>query len=252
MRGWLSAGVGLLLSTIGASVDAAEIRVFSGGALQGIIGDLSPAFERATGSKIILRSGATGAMRREIEGGAPFDLALLDRPVMEALVKQGKVLASGLTPFARVGMGLGVRAGAKKPDIKTVETFKAALLGAASVAYAPEGTVGSHLPTVFERLGIASEMKAKSKLQPNAAAAGKAVASGEAEVVLAVTNNIVAVKGVELAGSFPETLQYWVVVTAGLASSTQIAGEVRAFLKHLKSPEAEAVIRKRGMEPASG
>jgi molybdate transport system substrate-binding protein len=245
----LAIAAGLLLLGTAVPCHAAEIRVIAGGALEGIINDLTPSFEMRSGHKVTLRAGATGTMRRDIEAGTPFDLALLDCPVIEALVKQGKVAEDSLTPFARVGMGLGVRAGAAKPIIDTVDRLKSALLSAASIAYVP---VGNHLPTVFKRLNITTEMQAKSMRQPNAAAAARAVAIGEAEIVLAVSNYVVTVKGVELAGSFPDELQYWMVVTAGMARDTKNAGAVHAFLQHLRTPEAAAVIRERGMEPTGG
>ena len=146
-------------------------------------------------------------------------------------------------------MGVGARAGAPKPDISSVDAFKRALLNAKSVTYNPEGAPGIHLAGVLERLGIAQQMKAKTK--PVAKGVVQAVADGKAELGFAFTNEVLSVRGAELVGPFPPELQRYNVFTAGVATAAEQPQAASALIKFLTSPAAVAVIKAKGMEPAA-
>lgn len=169
MRKWsfsATATIGLfMLLAHGTAANAAEIKVIAGAGFSSALGELGPQFERATGHKLVIQYGVTGSMKRQIESGEAFDLAIVPGALMDDVTKQGKIAAGTRAEIARVGMGVGVRAGAPKPDISSVDAFKRALLNAKSVTYAPEGATGIHLVKVLERLGIAEQMKAKTKPQ---------------------------------------------------------------------------------------
>jgi len=151
------------------------------------------------------------------------------------------------TDIARVGFGVAIRAGAPKPDVGTSEALKQTLLKAQSIALFPESAAGAYVLKTFERLGIGEAMKAKTKAMP----LGKiteAVAKGEAELGVFLTNVLIA-PGVELAGPFPAELQQDLVFTGALAADTREAEAARAFIGYLKSPEAAAVLKAKGMNP---
>jgi molybdate transport system substrate-binding protein len=243
-------GVVLLLAQ-GVATDAAEVKLIAVPAMAAVIGELSPQFESATGHKLVIQWAVTGIMKQKIEAGDAFDLAIGPAPLMDSLSKQGKLVAGTNTRIARVGHAVGVRAGAHKPDISTTGAFKHALLNATSVTYIAEGATGTHLAKVLGRLGIAEQMKTKTKLQRLPESIGQAVASGEAELGFAVANILLSVPGVELAGLFPPELQDYLVVTANVGIDAEQPNAANALIKLLIGPGAVEVIKAKGLEPVA-
>lgn len=240
------AGVLLIASVV---AQAAEVKVLATGALTGVIGELGPQFERATGHKLVIQRGLSGELKRQIEAGVAFDVVIIPPEMIDDLIKQGKIAAGTGTDIARVGMAVGVRAGAAKPDIGSTDAFKRALLGAKSITYAPEGATGLHLAKIFERLGIVEQMQAKTIPQTVGGQNARAVASGEAELGFGNTVVLLSVPGVELAGLFPPELQSWVVYTAGVGAAAKQPDAAKALMKHLATPDAVAVMKAKGLEP---
>jgi len=252
--GSLAAAAGMalaILSAQGIAAQAAEIKIMTTSTMIQPLGELGPQFERATGHKLVIKGAVTGEMKRLIEGGEAFDLAIVASALFDDLIKQGKIAADSRTPLTRDGMGVAVRSGAPKPDVSTVEAFKRALLDAKSVTYAPEGATGIRLLKFMEQHGITEQMKAKTKTQTAAVNIAKAVAAGEAELGFAVSSILLSVPGVELAGLFPSELQVWIVSTAGLSASAKQPDAAKALIKFLTTPEAAAVFKARGLEPLS-
>lgn len=244
-----SATIGLALLLVqGPAVEAAEVKVIAGVAIRTVMEDLGPQFERATGHKLVIWYGVTGPIRRRMAAGEPFDLAMLGS-LMDEYIKQGTIVADTRTEIARDGLGIAGRAGAPKPDIGSVEAFKRALLNAKSVAYNPEGAAGIHAVSVFQRLGITEQMTAK--LKPLASSVTQTVAEGDAELGFAFTNSIRSARGVELVGPLPPGLQRYSRVFAGVATAAKQPDAAKALIKFLKTPAAAAVIKAKGMVPAT-
>ena len=192
----------IILLAQGLSAQAAEVKVITGVAMSAVMGELGPQFERTTSHKLVIWYGNTVTIRRRLEAGDAFDLYVGGG--MAQLVKQGKIAADTRTEIARVGIGVGVRAGAPKPDISSAEAFKRALLNAKSIAYLEGGLIGTYLKVLFQRLGIAEQMKAKTKPYRKGLAG---VADGEAELGFALTNELLSFfSGVELVGPFPPAM----------------------------------------------
>jgi molybdate transport system substrate-binding protein len=236
---------------------AAEIRVLSAGAMAEIVEELGRPFERASGVKIVAEFTRSPLVRDRIRAGAVFDVVLTTRSRIDELARESKVSADSAMTLARSGIGVAVRAGQGKPDIGTVEAFIAALRGARSIACADPafGTAsGLYLQELFERLGLAAELK--SKLRLVGTVGGKpvvvcaAVADGSAELGIQQIAEIVAVPGVELVGPLPAEIQHITEFAAVVASSAENAGAARAFVKFLASDEAKGVIAAHGMQPA--
>ena len=232
----------------GAPVMAAEVKVLAGAALRGAFDELVPKFEAATGHKLVIDFGATGTFKSKVEAGEPVDLVIIGSEGVDDLIKQGKIAADTRIEIARVGIGVAVREGATKPDISSVDAFKGALVNAKSVTYTPEGASGAHLTKVLDRLGIAEQVKGKTKAN-NPQRVPQAVAEGEAELAIAGSPSLVAAKGVDFVGLLPSDLQSYFINTAGVVTAAKQPEAAKAFVKHLTTPEAAAVIKAKGMEP---
>jgi molybdate transport system substrate-binding protein len=231
----------------GVAATAAEVKLMAGAAMSGAFGELVPQFERATGHKIVIQYGSTGTFIKQIEAGEAFDLVIIGSDGVDALIKQGKIAGDTRMDIARVGIGAAVRTGAPKPDISSVDAFKNTLLKVKSITYSPAGAPAIHLAKVFDRLGIAEQLKAKTK--PNATdRVLQVVADGEVELAIHPTPAIASAKGVELVGVLPAELQNWFVNTAGISATAKQPDAAKALIKHLTTPGAAAVIKAKGME----
>jgi molybdate transport system substrate-binding protein len=231
----------------GVAAVAAEVKVMAGAGMSGAFAELVPQFERATGHKIVIQYGGGATLKKQIEAGEAFDVAIIDSHEVDALIKQGKIAADTRSDVVRVGIGVAVREGAPKPDISTVDAFKDTLLNAKSITYAPQGSTGRHLPKVLDRLGIADQVKGKTKLNALDRVA-QAVAAGEVELAIGGIPSLSA-KGVQLVGLLPAELQSWFVNTAGVSSTAKQPDAAKGLIKYLATPEAAAVIKAKGMEP---
>ena len=236
-------GLAMALSPA-AGARAAELRVLAGGATTAIMGELVPQFERATGHKLTVHFAGTPELIRQATS-TPFDLGFVPVEVMKDAAARAKFGAT--SDIARVGFGVAIRAGAPKPDVSTPDALKATLLKAQSVTLYPESAAGAYVLKTFERLGIGEAMKDKIKPQPPQQIASS-VAKGDAELGVFLTNVLIA-PGVELAGPFPADLQQDLVFVGAAAADSKEADAAKAFIAYLKTPEAAAVIKARGMTP---
>jgi len=214
---WPAARLALAFVLLHSGIaEAAEVTALLGNGLRAIMSEVGPRFERATGHKLVIRYDAAGALKRRIESGEAFDVVIAPAGI-DDLIKQGKVVANTRAPIARADQGVAVRASAPKPDISSVDAFRRTLLNAKSIAYGDEGATRVYLENLFQRLGIAAEMKAKTKLQKGGHVT-QAVAEGEAELGFTFISNILPVSGAELVGRIPEALESSAFFTAAIAS----------------------------------
>ena len=235
---------------MGMRVQAAEITVFSTNAFKGVLEELVPQFERSSGHKVSLRFGPTSEMKARIEKGEAFDVAILTAAATDDLVKQAKLAGASRKDVARSGVGVAIRKGAKKPDLSSAEAFKRALLQAGSITYTGAGFTGANLGKIFERFGIAQEMKAKTRIaQGNAA---EAVARGEAELGFTQVSEILHAAGADFAGPLPAEVQIYTVFSAAGAPNAREAAIGLDFVRFLSAPAATPVVKANGMEAAAG
>jgi molybdate transport system substrate-binding protein len=225
---------------------AKSIKILSGGAMRALLVEAVPLFESATGIKADVRFALTSVLKKEIEDGAVFDVALLPRPELDALVEHGSIGADTQTDITRSAVGLAVRAGAPKADIGTVAAFKRTLLAAQTVGYS-DGPSGAYVTDLLQRLGIAEEMKAKVRLTSGPVA--ELVAEGQAEIGLQQIVAILPVKGADLVGPLPAELQNIIVYAAGLSARSANGLAARQFIAFMATPPAVQLIRAKGMEP---
>jgi molybdate transport system substrate-binding protein len=228
---------------------AAEIKVLCSNGFQAVMAVLGPQYEKATGNKLVVSYGLAAVLGRQIEGGESFDLAILAPPQIDGLIKQNKIAAEPRLVLARSGMGVMVRTGAPKPDVGTIDAFKQTLLGAKSIAFPPEGQSGIYLVGLIERLGLTEALKDKLKRIASGPLTGETVAKGEAEIGITPIGELLAVKGVSLAGPLPPGIQNYIVQTAGISPAAAQGAAARDFLKFLAAPDNVPVIIEKGMEP---
>ena len=232
----------------GVAANAAEVKVLAGAVMPGVFAELGPQFERVTGHKIVIQYGPGAALRRQIEAGEAFDLAIIASERVDDLIKQGKIAGDTRMDIVRVGIGVAVREGAPKPDISSVDAFKRMLLSVKSVTYGPADATGEHFIKLLDRLGITDQVKGKLKpTGPDRVA--QVVAAGEVDLAIGAGPLLASAKGVQFVGLFPAELQNWFVNTAGVSATARQPDAARALIKHLTTPEAAAVIRAKGMEP---
>jgi molybdate transport system substrate-binding protein len=246
-RSTIALGLGLAFASASPTmVTAADISLFASSAIDAILEELVPGFERTAKHKVAMRLDYASLLRQQIEAGAPFDVAILVGNLDE-LVKQGKIAAGTPTALGRSAYGLAVRRGAPKPDIGTTEAFKRTMLGATSVGYSRDGGSGAYFVRLLERLGIAEEMK--PKLRPGANTQD-AVASGEIEMSVNGIVPILRASGIELVGPLPAELQSYSTFVAGISAATKEKEAATALLTYLASPTSIETFRKRGVLPA--
>ena len=156
----------MILWAHGGAAEAAEVKVLCAAAMRSVMNELGPGFEGTTGHKLVIQFDVVGALKRQIDAGERFDVAILTTPLIDEVVKNGKIAAGTRADVARSGLGVVVRTGAPKPDISSADAFKRTLLNAKSISYAKEGATGIYLQSLFERLGITEQMKPKTKFPP--------------------------------------------------------------------------------------
>jgi molybdate transport system substrate-binding protein len=232
------------------SVHAAEVKILTAGAMKAVVLELVPQFEKETGHKAEVDNDTAGGLAKRIEGGEAFDLAVITPGVIGDLAKTGKVVGDSRANVARVGVGVVVKEGAPVPDIGNVDAFKRALIAAKSVAYidpASGGSSGIYLTGLFDKLGIAADIKPKAKLKQGGYVA-ELIANGEAELGLHQISEILPVKGVKLVGPLPAEIQNYTTYAAAVGTEAKQPDAARALIKLLTGSSAESVLKARGME----
>ncbi len=230
----------------GAPVRAAEITVVAGGGpLPDVFGTLLPMFEKATGNKVNFSSKPARAITADLKSGAA-DVVITNTEVVDDLVKGGDVAANGKTLLMISKVGIAVKAGAPRPDVSTPAKFKAALLAAKTIGYS-QGASGQHFQTVMQKLGITDAIKAKAVVVQGRPV-GEAVAAGQAEIGIQQVAELRPVKGIDQFGELPPELQKKIPYSAGIATKAKDAATARALVTFLRSPAAQAVLRRKGMD----
>ncbi len=234
---------------IGATTaHAAEIKVIAAAAVKEVVFELIPAFEKASGHKVITIWAGTEAITKRISGGEVVDIVLIAAPNIDKLIAEGKLVAGSRADVAKSGIGVAVRAGLPKPDISSGEAVKNAVLAAKSVAYS-SGPSGFYLADLFKKMGIAGQIKDKLKQTPSGVQVGEVVARGEADLGFQQVSELLHLKGIHYLGPLPADIQHTTVFSAALHTAAPAPDAAKALAKFLTAPEAAPVIRRSGMEP---
>jgi molybdate transport system substrate-binding protein len=241
----------LLLVASGSPL-ADEIKLLSAGAVRAALQELAPAFERATHHTVAITYGTAGSLQAQLAEGAKADLVVLPAEGIAEAEARGWVRAGTRRDLAHVGIGVAVRKGAPLPDIASPEALKRALLAASAVAYVDptRGTSGRYIDSVvLPALGIATEVRAKARLQREGSAA-EFLRRGEADIAMQQMSELLAEDGVTVVGPLPASLQKISTYSAAITTDAVAATPARELIEFLSAPESRAVFRAKGMDAA--
>jgi molybdate transport system substrate-binding protein len=214
-----------------------------------VLKEIGPQFEASSGYKLTVVTDVAAPLADRIIQGEPFDIFIGPPVQMNRVVQNNKVLADTRTAIAHSGIGVEVRAGARKPDISSVEAFKSALLKAKSIGYLKQdGTSGAYLHALFDRLGILEVIKPKV-LRPETDIVSELVAKGEVELGMVVITQIMTTPGVDLVGPIPREIQSYVRWSGAVSVNSAAPQVATDLLKYLTGPTALPVLKAQGMEP---
>lgn len=232
-------------------VRAAEIRLLSAAAMQTVFKTIADEFERSSGHKLVFVYTTMGAITERVMAGETADLIIGSTQSMERLTKVGRIDAGSRVTIAKVGIGAVVPTGTPKPPIGSADELKRALLGAPTVVYAfpaGGGAAGIHIAKVIDQLGIANELKPKTRFGQGGDVTEVTMAQGAGAFGMTQISEIVQKTGAEFVGPFPAELQNYTGVTAGIPAGAEPSQAVTELITFLKSPTAVAAIRARGMD----
>jgi molybdate transport system substrate-binding protein len=241
------AAIGLALSLAGAAAGAADIKVVSSVGMRALLLELQPRFERATQNKLVFSFGSAVPLKRQIDEGAIFDVAVLTPPMLADLATNGKVAADSVADVAKTGMGLAARKDAAHADIGSEQALKRVLLAAKFVAYSKEGQSGMAAARVIERLGITEAMQTHIVVETRPGGSVTAVLEGKADLGFGLLSEIIPTPEAQLLGPLPGDLQSFIVFTAGVSSHAADSAAARSFVEFLRSSEARPAFAAKGM-----
>jgi molybdate transport system substrate-binding protein len=237
----------LALVFLAGPAQAAEIKVISSDGLTPVLSVLGPKYEKATGNKLVIHYDPANLLKKSIMDGEAFDVAILTGPVMDEIIQAGRVNPATRVDIARNAIGIAYKTGSPAPDIHGVQSFKAAMLTAQSIAYQTEGAVGLYFISVCDKLGVSDQVKAKAKVQPSGSV-GVLVARGEAELAVQPISELLTVAGVQVV-AFPPELQKFISLPGAVGSAAKQPEAAAGLLKFLTDPKNAPLIKAKGLEP---
>jgi molybdate transport system substrate-binding protein len=249
MKSW-TCGLAAIVVCVSGTVmsQAAELIVLTNQGNGPGMNELAAAFARASGHKVTVLNETGAALEQRLNNG-PADLTALNPPQMDDLVKKGRVVAATVTPYMLAGLGVSVRAGAPKPDISTVDAYKATLLAAKSIGYS-RGCSGQHVAEGIAELGLTEQLK--PKIQLTGGGTGPAtffLARGDFELGIQQTNIMIGAPGTDYVGPVPGVLNKPCPNSVALLTVSKQQDAARAMIKFMISPEAAPLLRKVHEEP---
>jgi molybdate transport system substrate-binding protein len=250
VSGTIALGLALFGISAATTARADEIKLQCAVALHPAVDALLPGFEKSSGHKVTVAYGTAGAVADRVQKGEPVDLIITSLPMIDRLQAQGKVGTGDRVIIAKVGVGAFVRKGATKPDISSADAFKRSMLAAKSIAYpdpAGGGASGIYVASLLERLGIAAEMKPKTRLS-TLGALYASVANGDVEIGFNQVSEILAQPTIELVGPLPPEIQNYTQFAPGIVTGSSQADAARALVTFLSSPAAKPVLKEKGFE----
>jgi molybdate transport system substrate-binding protein len=241
-----------LLSIVTRPAMADELKLLTPGAVLSSLKELVPAFEQASGHRVQVTLSPALAVADRVKNDEPFDIVITGKGSADALEKLGKLTAGSVTVIARVGVGVFVRQGDPKPDVSTADAFKRALFDAKVIVYSDPslgGSASNYVHELIAKLDTAGEIKPKVKLAVEYRSIANTVAAGGVDLALNQIAEIVADARLELVGPLPAPYQRYTNYAAGVIATSRNQNASKQFIAFMATPEAAAIMRRRGFEP---
>jgi molybdate transport system substrate-binding protein len=238
------------LGLAGMPADAAELKIFVGGAMTETVEKIGADFAKRSGNKLDYVSDTTGALQKRLAAGEKADVVVVTAAGLDALQKENRILPASRVELVRALIGVAVRQGAPSPNLSSPDAFKSSLLAARSVSYvnpAAGGTSGTYFEGLMKRMGIADQMKSKIVYRNQGSEVADAVAKGDAELGISFIAELAPNKGVKVAGPLPQEIQS---PTDYVAAVTAVSGNqdaARAFIQAMTNPTGAAVFKAAGL-----
>lgn len=225
------------------------LKIISSMATRQLLADLAADYARVSPQVLDIESvGGVDAARR-VQAGEAFDAVVLAANAIDTLEQAGRVVAGTRTDLVRSGVYVAVKAGAAAPDIGSEESVKQAVRAAKSLAYST-GPSGVYLTKLFERWGIADEIRPRIVQAPPGVPVGALIARGEVELGFQQLSELMALQGVTVVGPLPPAIQLMTVFSGAVAATSTQAGAVRAWLAWMATPATAGTKRRNGMDAA--
>jgi molybdate transport system substrate-binding protein len=221
------------------------IRVFCTIGMRAVLDAVAPAYAEANRVAVVRDYDSSVALMQRIAGGESADAAVFTAGAIDDLIAQDKVVER--TDLSKSFVGIAVASGAPKPDIGTPETFRQAMLAAASIAHSKTGASGLYFAGLVEKLGLADALRGKIKVEDGIV--GKLAARGDVEIAVQQISELMQADGVDIVGPLPDELQNMTIFSAGVFAGSSQQAAAKAFVSHLASSAVAPVIRQKGMEP---
>ena len=231
-----------------AGAQPKPLRVLCSNGMRAVVENLEPELERAAGQPLAIEFGTSAEVRRKIESGAVFDVAVLTAEVIDGLAKGGKVAPSSVNALGRSAVGVGVRAGAPLPNLKTPDGVKKAFLDAKSVTWVAAGAARAPVDRMLQTLGIADAVAAKLALAQSVEEGLERVADGKSDLTVMLASEILPVKGLEYAGPFPAPFASYVSFAGAASAATASRAAADRVVAALRAPATASAYAAKGME----
>jgi len=244
VAGLLAVVVALTMSVSGQQ---AALRLLSSNGVKAAVEALQAPGEKAVGRPVAFTFGTSTSIRQRIAGGEAFDVAILTADVIDELTKAGKIDGASRVPLGSSGIGIGVRAGSARPDLRDANALKHVFLSVRSVTYASDGASRPSIERMFGTLGLTSTMEPKTMLEQGSVRAAARVVQGEAEMIITLVSEILPIQGLELAGPLPDEFQSYVSFAGAVSAQTPNADAARRWTAFLAGADARAVFTAKGI-----
>jgi molybdate transport system substrate-binding protein len=236
------------LSTPPAAAQDNPLRLFVSNGMKSSMEALQGQCEKEAGRPLAIQFSSTASLKQRIEAGEAFDVTIITVEAIDDLIGKGLLTSASRMAVGRSELGVGIRAGASRPDIRTVATFRQTLREAPSITYPQDGASRGYIEQMFERLGIAAEVKTKIILAPGSGPATESVAAGKAAMVLTLFSEIVPTRGAEILGPFPGEYQSDIRFGAASSAQSKQADAAKALIAFLAGPRATPVLKAKGID----
>jgi molybdate transport system substrate-binding protein len=236
------------LSPPPAAAQDNALHLFVSNGMKGSMEALQGQCEKEVGRRLAIQFGSTASLKQRIEAGETFDVTIITIEAIDDLIKKSLLVSATRTAIGRSELGVGIREGASKPDIRSVAAFRQALRQAPSITFPRDGASRGYIEHMFERLGIAADVKEKIILAPGSGPATESVAAGKAAMVLTLFSEIVPTHGVEIVGPFPGEYQSDIRFGAATSAQSKHADAATALIALLAGSKVTAVLKAKGID----